>query len=260
MIHHCAYCNTPFTALRKDKQYCSHSCKQLAFLKRQNGSVGFAFPKYQNVNDTKRQINGTSNGQNLKPSNTNTDGLDIETSKAETVNQTILVEEVIYTPIKCKWINKLYERFDERGNDGKFISPTTVFKDEVHQVQWVSLYYRCLLECVIIISEMKIVEWADLAELTNAFTFLIGTTYFKELPENYPYTKEIISLRDKLKHFCLETQVEELVQFCLKFETKKELLLQRFELSSAFPTISFNQLQADFRAENAIHLVKTGVK
>jgi hypothetical protein len=41
-----------------------------------------------------------------------------------------------------------------------------------------------------------------------------------------------------------------LVQFRLKFDTKKEWLLQRFELSLVFPKISFIQLQSDFKKEN----------
>jgi len=334
MIHHCLYCNTPFTALRKDKQYCSHSCKQMAFMKRQEGSAGFVFPKRQNINNMKCQAVETSNNQNVKPStdafpidieklreelyafaeaviqnkldeliqninistpqNVNTDldlfadkqaavlelpddenngdiNIENETSakeqivnpsnpnidgsgrkilKTETVIPPVLIEEKVYTPITCKWINELYERFNERGNDEKFNSPAIVFKDKINQVQWVSIHYRCLLESVLTVSEMKVVEWADLAELTNAFTFLIATIYFKELPDNYPYSKDIISLRDKLKYFCLETKEEEYVQFSLKLDTKKELFLQRFELSLAFPKINFNQLTLDFNIEN----------
>lgn len=340
MFHTCPYCNTEFTANRKDKIYCSHSCKQMAFMKRQEDSVGFVFQKYQNVNTINRQVIEasssqtvkssmdtidieklkkeivafakvaiqnkldeliqnikTSNFQNvnnfntanvnsdldlfcdkqatvidfqddendrnvnikketsikeqtLKPSIPNIDGLNRNVLKTETVKPTILIEEEVYTPIKCKWINELYERFNERGNDEKLNFPAPVFKDKMNQVEWVSTHYRCLLECVITISEIKTVEWADLAELTNAFTFLLTTTYFKELPDSYPFTKDIISLRDKLKYFCLETQDEELVQFRLKFDTKKELLLQRFELSLVFPKISFNQLQSDFKNES----------
>ncbi len=276
MIHHCSYCNTPFTALRKDKQYCSHSCKQMAFMKRQGGSVGFVFPKHQNVNTLKRQVNEASNGQVIDEINSqyvndltdenansfslfsNDDVLDSTNNQSTNTESKTSIDYPIvkrlideqYIPVKCKWIHKIYERFNERGNDEKFNSPDAAFKDKINQVQWVSIHYRCLLECVITISEMKVVEWADLAELTNVFTFLIVSVYFKELPENYPYSKDIISLRDKLKYFCLETNEEEYVQFSLKFETKKELFLQRFELSLVFPKISFNQLTLDFNIEN----------
>ncbi|MFY9311104.1 MAG: hypothetical protein WAQ28_18820 [Bacteroidia bacterium] len=187
----------------------------------------------------------------VKPSTSRVDGLKKRISKPETVQfNSLSIEKEDYKPVKCKWINELYERFNERGNGEKFNSPASVFQDKANQVAWVSIHYRCLLECLITVSEIKTVEWNDLAELTNAFTFLIASDYFKELPGNYPYRKEIISLRDKLNHFCLETQEEDYVPFRLKFDTKKELFLQRFELSLAFPKITFKQLQLDFKNEN----------
>lgn len=255
----------------------------MAFMKRQGGSVDFVFPKHQNVNTINRQVNKASNGQvigninsqnvnNFSKENANSISLfsnddDVfdstknkyrnTESKTPTDYQTVKTSiDEQYIPVKCKWIHKIYERFNERGNDEKFNSPATVFKEKMNQVEWVSIHYRCLLECVIILSKMKDIEWADLAELTNAFIFLMTTTYFKELPDNYPFTKDIISLRDKLKHFCLEMQDEELVQFRLKFDTKKELFLQRFELSLSFPKINFSQLQIDFKNENEIQINK----
>ncbi|MFM7024193.1 MAG: tyrosine-type recombinase/integrase, partial [Flavobacteriales bacterium] len=153
----------------------------------------------------------------------------------------------LYT--KCKWLDHLYDWVYIRGNDEKFSVLTTSYSDKAQQVKWVSIHYRCLLTCVLTISDMKTVEWADLAELTNAFTFLITTPYFQELPDNYPFTKEIVQLKDKLRTFCLETQNEACVQLKLKFDTKKELLLHRYELSM-FPKITFHQLQMDFKAEH----------
>jgi hypothetical protein len=45
---------------------------------------------------------------------------------------------------------------------------------------------------------------------------------------------------------CLATKQEEKIQFRLKFETKRVLFLQRFELSLIFPKMTFNQLQVNF--------------
>lgn len=257
MIHYCAYCNKEFTVFRKDKKYCSHSCKQMAFKKRQESSTDFLHSKIQNVNNLKRQVDETSTTQTVNSDLilfVNAQETEVETSiKEETTktstnsNQPILFErlnEQIYSPIYCKWINELNERFDERGNDEWLRRHIT------SQIQWVSLHYRCLLDTVITVSDIKIIEWGDLAEITNAFTFLITTNYFKELPSDYPFTKEVVSLREKLNNFCLAAQEEEYVQFRLKFDTKKELLLQRFELGSVFSKINYNQLQLDFKSEN----------
>ena len=116
-------------------------------------------------------------------------------------------------------------------------------------VEWISTHYRCLLENVLTVANIKSIDWDDIAELSNAFTFLINSNYYKRLPKMYPYKREIAALAHKLKTFCLERQDEEYVQFSLQFETKKNLLLQRFELSSAYPKISFRELQTNFSNE-----------
>ena len=216
MTHDCGYCNKPFTVFRKDKRYCSNSCKQMAFLKRQN----------------------------VKPS---IDVLGMDIIKKESNKYEPLIygdDERGYIPVKCKWVNDLFNQFDNRGHDEWLRRHIT------SQVEWISIHYQCLLDCVLTISSMKVIEWVDLAELTNAFTFLITSHHFKTLPEDYPFIKSIVVLRDKLKMFCLETQNEEWVQLRLKFSTKKDLLLQRFELACVFSKISFNQLQLDFNNES----------
>jgi hypothetical protein len=220
----------------------------MAFIKRQENSTDFLHPKNQNVNNTIGQTDETSTTQNVNSDLIllgNVQEPEVETSiEEQTIKTSTRPNEQVYLPIYCKWINEFNERFDERGNDEWLRRHIT------SQIQWVSLHYRCLLDTVLTVSDMKNIEWTDLAEITNAFTFLISTNYFKELPADYPFTKEIISLREKLNNFCLETQEEEYVQFRLKFDTKKELLLQRYELASVFSKINYNQLQLNFKAEN----------
>ncbi|MHB8258700.1 MAG: hypothetical protein ACYDCN_00360 [Bacteroidia bacterium] len=322
MTHHCSYCDKPFAALRKDKQYCSHTCKQMAFFKRQDGTMGFTLPK--------RQVNETSNGQNVKQSSSplpidieklreelyafaeasienklkeliqvqnvkeanlqnvkpnsvitelqtvnkesetpieqtvkassilldRSDKKETQISKATSPTLTILTEEAVYVPIRCKWIDSLHEQINERGVDYWLHNNAR----KGGKSKWVSVHYLCLLECILTISDMKAVEWNNLAELCNAFIFLSNTSYYKELPNDYPYLKDIISLRDKLKSFCLETQDEEWVQFRLKFDDKIDLMLQRYELADSFSKISFNQLQLDFKNENDTQLYNTNPK
>lgn len=258
MQHHCPHCHSNFTAMRKDKIYCSHSCKQMAFVKRQElDGVDFSLSKKQTVNVIKRQVepsitnNENINSFNEAPLNT-IDFEDNEPITNQNINPTsikidVLKNEKIYTPINCKWIAELYIRYEERQNYDKFNMPHIYFKGKLLEVEWVSLHYRCLIDCVLALANIKTIEWNDIAELTNAFTFLTTCEYFKVLPSGYPFTKDIIGLRDKLKSFCVETQEEEFVQFRLKFETKKELLLQKFEMP--FRKITFNELQRNFKTE-----------
>ena len=55
----------------------------------------------------------------------------------------------------------------------------------------------------------------------------------------------------------METQNEEWVQLRLKFSTKKDLLLQRYELANVFSKINFNQLQLNFHNEHAKQINKS---
>jgi hypothetical protein len=245
MVHECLYCEEKFKANRRDKIYCSNSCKQMAFIKRQENTICFVGSNNQNVN-TKRQFFERSKTRNVKPSIEKTDVSGIKTKEIKSESLIYEEDEKVYAPIRCKWMDNLYKQFDERGRDSWL---KVLYGEKEKRVEWIGIHYRCLLDCIITVSQMKVVEWADLAEVTNALIFLITSIYFKELPEDYPFTKDIILLRDKLKCFCLETQDEEYVQFSLKFSTKKDLLLQRYELSTVYSKISFNQLQLNFKTE-----------
>ena len=249
MLRNCPYCKEEFTAKRRDKIYCSNSCKQMAFVKRQENAVGFVQIKSQPVNP-KRQLPGTSIIQNVKPSTNNIDVLEIK--RKEQKPESLIYEEEddekekVYVSIRCKWMDDIFVQFDMRGRDSWLkVLPYDMEK----RVEWVGIHYRCLLDCIITLSKIKKVEWADLAEIVNALTFLITSQYFNDLPKDYPFAQDIILVRDKLKHFCLETKSEKQVQFDLTFATKKDLLLQRYELSTVYSKISFTQLQLNFKTE-----------
>ncbi len=246
MIHSCSYCNEPFSALRKDKCYCSRSCKQMAMVKRKKENIGIDLVLHQKGTVSKGQVINervSSQKGNTEIERATIIALsDIKTEKQERVKP-ILTEESIYIPITCKWITSFYEQLDERENDA-WLNGLSPFK--VRTVEWISVHYRCLLECILSLSNRKTVKWIDLAELCNAFIFLCTTSYYKDLPTDYPFKKGIISVRDKLKSFCMEAQGEERVLFRLKPDTKTNLMLQRYELADLFSKISFNQLQTDF--------------
>jgi hypothetical protein len=254
----------------------------MAFMRRQNGVVESTAADFQNFNNAKRQLVDSSIGQcenyqyteNVKTSpnlydykqskkvefidfedasienSENETSIDrqtvnelsnaIDVLNAQTVNKSRGISEHEYIPIRCRWIDELYERFKLEN---------IFFKKKEYQIDWVSIRYRSLLECVLSLSRINIIEWKDLAELTNAFTFLMSSEQFKDLPITYPYRKEIVLLRDKLKAFCMETRGEECIKFRLKLDTKKELLFQRFALAQHFQKLTFNQVQQDFKNE-----------
>lgn len=254
----------------------------MAFIRRQNAAEESTADDLQNVNNAKRQliepsiaeyenydptenVNRSTNLYDDRPSEKfkfidleddsiedfkNKTSIDkqsvnelsnaIDGLNTQTVNKSRGSGESEYVPIRCKWINELYERFKlERS----------FFNNKEYQVEWINIRFRSLLECVLSLSRINIIEWKDLAELTNAFTFLILSEQFKDLPINYRYKKEIVLLRDKLKAYCIETQGEYFIKFRLKLDTKKELFFQRYELAQNFPKLTFNQIQQDFKNE-----------
>jgi hypothetical protein len=127
---------------------------------------------------------------------------------------------------------------------------------KAQEVKWVSEHYSCIVRCLLLFCDKKSVLWEDLAEITNALTFLISTEAFKNLPDAYPYTKTILLLREKLQHLCLSTQNLQELSLRFSFNHKYELLLQRYELL-VFPKITFNQLLFNFSEEKKKKLAKT---
>ena len=254
----------------------------MAFIRRQNAAEESTADDLQNVNNAKRQliepsiaeyenydptenVNRSTNLYDDRPSekfkfiDLEDDSIEdfknktsigkqavnelsnaIDGLNTQTVNKSRGSGESEYVSIRCKWINELYERFKLERN---------FFNNKKYQVEWINIRFRSLLECVLSLSRINIIEWKDLAELTNAFTFLILSEQFKDLPINYRYKKEIVLLRDKLKAYCIETQGEDYIKFRLKLDTKKELLFQRYELAQNFPKLTFNQIQQDFKNE-----------
>jgi hypothetical protein len=108
------------------------------------------------------------------------------------------------------------------------------------------------LDSILTLSNIKTVAWDDMAELSNAFAFLTNCQHFKVLPHNYPFRKDIIALREKIKNFCLQSQNEEFVEFKLRSDTKKDILLQRLELP--FEKMTFNELQRSFIYEHKMRM------
>jgi hypothetical protein len=262
MQKHCLHCNTVFTVKRKDKAYCSHSCRQMAYMGRK---VGGEFPlrnvnirqsetssqsvnkSHQNVNDApvnaeKQPASEQNTSKKTSPTHQNVNSFD-ETS-TQSVNKTKGnyaedIENRSYHYVTCEWMEELKMRY-AMESDLELISP----KNEA--IRWVCIRYRGLLECLLTLSNLKRIKWEDMAEVSNAFTFFTCTVYFKQLPSYYHYTSYILFLCDSLKTLCEDTCGETPINFQLKFNTRKELIYQRYEIAQIYPKMSFTEIIADF--------------
>ena len=108
MIHHCLHCQSSFFPERKDKLYCSNSCKQMAFVKRQDAVSGIDKEYLQNVKYGKQMQDETSINQNVNNINS--------TIKQQLVTKTSsrLFESVNISPKEIlKLKSDLYSYVDE---------------------------------------------------------------------------------------------------------------------------------------------------
>ncbi len=182
MQQHCDYCEKEFTTERKDKRYCSPSCKQMAYVQRNNnvgvkthpdtivsipgvfktssanyaGGVGDDLKqtlKSQNVNAEKLKIVDKNSGevehnierikdtlkqiQKIKTTDTkqqlSSQTIDGSTQKVKSkrINTSNFnTKEINYVPVKCKWIEEIYQSYYERKKSIQFQNMSTVFKEK----------------------------------------------------------------------------------------------------------------------------------
>jgi hypothetical protein len=148
-------------------------------------------------------------------------------------------EETEYKETVSTFIKELADLDIDRDNISKL---NLGFYENSKSVIWISVHYKCLVECLLTFSEMKSIELDDLKEVCNAFTFIIHSKYFQYLPNQYPYIQEIIDIHKTLKKLCLNEEENEFLKFILGYERKKILIITRWELSHYVPKKTFNQL------------------
>ncbi len=289
----CEYCKEVFIPKRTDARYCSHSCRQLAYVLRKaqiDSGIGETVTQIYNsetsiVSENKQEASINNELINHYPS--------IEEDKTEEVSITltdkteessIKAHEIIPYPSKENYtsVNTDSELSVNKNKHGGFIDTKPIistvkhtqeeekyqyysspYLDEIVELTqerdntgilfsflhsktggpayWISLRYRCLLECLLSFSEMQSIELDDLKEVCNAFTGILESRSFKVMIPEYPYMNEIPRLRDLIKNLCLNAE-EETLTFRLKKETKLQLIASRWELANYLPKVSFSKL------------------
>lgn len=269
----CEYCKKPFVPKRADALYCGQSCRQLAYvLRKASGQVALGekpqvtqtselhqiktqesltilTDKEQLTLEEKELFNVlTDNDANPSKQGYKTTRQVSEKGDAEEKEAKLTVktkselnpkEEIEHKSLFLQELNALIE---QRGNLDILDEWNTAAEDFVY---WVNIRYRCLAECLLILSERTSVNLDDLKEICNAFTSLAQTEQFEELPSEYPYTKEILTMKGVLKDFCTNSDEEGVVSFNFKRETKLKMLATRWELANFVEKKPFNTLKFD---------------
>lgn len=162
--------------------------------------------------------------------------LSVSTDKND-IEQSFEKKEDIAVQYSSSFIRDLKTLIDKRAENIEFFSD-----DADRECDWVNLRYRCLVESILTLSEMRTINLDDLKEICNAFTDMIRSDEFENLPEYYPYSKEIKTLWQSIKNLCLEADEEKPLNFKIKRSTRLNLLATRWELAHFVKKESFNQL------------------
>lgn len=235
----CQHCGLPFVPKRSDAAFCGRSCKQQAYFLRKIGSG------IQNNNDI------SDNSDSLIEMTDNTDNqevsLSVTNNQSKPVNKTEkpqVEKEVV--PLKDKkggeYSSSFLDFIGQRIRLRDYETFLYAFEIEYPALSyWINTRYLCLIESLLVLSEMKSIDLDDLKDISNAFQMLLRSEIFKNMPVAYPYENEMNKYFETIKMFCMNSE-EEIVELRFTRKTKAELLATRFELTQLVPRIGFNQL------------------
>ncbi|MEO6305542.1 MAG: hypothetical protein ABIP51_20430 [Bacteroidia bacterium] len=154
-------------------------------------------------------------------------------------------EEENYIPVDCAFLDAIREQTDNCHNQEALNNCINIHMDV--SAYWVGQRLRCLIECLLVLSEAKYAKVADLMEICNAFTHITRSVHYKSLPTIFPYTDDIPLLRDKLKQVCLKIQKADEIKFRLDKEDKIQLIATRYELAQYISKKKFSQLEFSYK-------------
>jgi len=230
----CPYCEKTFAGKRTDSLYCSPSCRQMAYIGRKT-KVELLPPRSDQHIASGLIGNDDTSAAEAKRTGTlvSTDAL------PEIQKPSIDASEEKYTPYQSRFLDSLIEFTNERHQQSSL--ETCLMHEDLPSYS-VSLHLRCLVECLLIFSELKFLKVDDLMEVCNAFTYIVRSKNYALLPREYPYTDAILMLKEKLKRVCLKVENADQIKFRLTQEDKMEIIAMRFELAKFIPKRQFNEL------------------
>lgn len=271
MEYLCSYCNKPFFPKRTDSLYCSHSCRQFAYvLRKSNGSVKKLSLKKVFISQEEGQeeivkhdvgqIKDQSISEELSEAKTQSDKLSVRTEKELPVKTEL---ELSVRTDKQEASSQMPIESKSEDIKSKYLDYQSRYMIELNQIHvqrdawpdlsrffdsgdeaglWVSERYRCLIDVLLTFTEMKRIELDDLKEVCNAFTDVIKSDHYQFLDPSYPYIVEVKKLRDQVRNICLKTSKEQF-KYRVSRDQKQNLIVTRFELSQFVGKSKFSELK-----------------
>ena len=239
MEKNCEYCKNIFTVERADARYCSPSCRQMAYMERKiNSKANLNAIEGVVNNETYPLIDASRENKetpiDTMPENVNTSNI------ADKIKSQEKAEEKEYKNKQSRFLNSITELTDR--DNMSVLNYCICNKDYTAPAYWVSVRLKCLIECVLLLSETKTTDLNDLKEICNAFMMVIQSRHFKSLPSRYPYIKTILGLKEKLKQICITQEQDDEIRFRLNDKNKIEFIATHYELAQFVPKKTFSQL------------------
>ncbi|WP_143708767.1 hypothetical protein [[Flexibacter] sp. ATCC 35208] len=220
----CQYCGTPMQALRSTRKYCSDTCKQLAFYKRNGLALADA---------ETNTLTGNEPAVLLEEAKTDADKSDY----------IIRQQDQSYKRVHSRLLEAVQECLDSNNFTFAFENPEQYWGTYVMQpVKWVSLRLRCLLENILRLSNMPSIPNETLVLLRDSFADMVAARPYRQLPADYPYTALVKDIIHNLDRIVYNVKPKGDTRFRLTLNRKASLIACRFTLAAMVPLVKFREL------------------
>jgi hypothetical protein len=269
MEKNCLYCGKELQFKRSTRKYCPGSCKQLAYYKRQGQSLsgipaenlGISVKEEDvtvkeliavkqddfTVNDNKEEniIPVTEQvSPDIEKENITTKGVTVKQEEKILVVKTPVQKEEPYEWEESRFINSIRGLIDVSDEEDKFSHPEKYWHPkDIPYIKWVTVRVRCLLENVIKISNCPRIDSQTMLEVADAFKRLVSCDLLKWMPKNYPCTKWMMELNERIQAFAIANNNCETIRFRLSPQRKTKLIAQRFIIGDFVPKVKFTELE-----------------
>jgi hypothetical protein len=262
MEHICQYCKTPFTAKREGKNYCSNSCRQKAFYKRNAAEAssntaggGTGVPGITSFTGDEKQapiLPTAEQAATVKLPDKSVEQADPLTGKGEANEKPKTAPgSSISTSTNTNTFQWVSSRFNDRVEQlseednrySMFLSPQLYLSaGEKEKVVWVSIRLRSLLESLLRLHRGCNTPCSQLIWVRKAFTAMQEAPEFRGLPASYPYTAFIKEMEQGLLK--ITEGYGKNVPITVKYSRKRkqEMIACRFNLSALVPYLRPGEL------------------
>ena len=157
------------------------------------------------------------------------------------------IEEDSYEFIKSKIVEAIEEYLEDNDQDAFMLTNTNRYwyGRELEAVKWVSLRFRSIIESMLYLNPLRKFESKHIIKVSEGLKSIINSIYFKSLPANYPFTKRIREMSQKLQKSTKNFTGREIeIEFPpIAFQKKVRLIAMRFQLAQFVPKVKFSTLK-----------------